>query len=262
MGGFSICANFAPLNFWVIRHVIQSSAVMLHHVRYGDNGVVIKLYVKYAGLKSFMVKGLGSRKALIRSAYLQPLSLLEVVFEDLPNRELLHLKETRIYHQTPSIHATIVKTAIAFFMTEVIQRSIREFEINTALFDFIENAIFQLERVNENLSTFPHWFLLRLTRFLGFQPLNNHSTDKPWFNPEAGTFTSAPPASNSSTISQAEISNELALMLSAYSSEVFSPLPLKNKKQLLETLLFYYAIHIPEFKELKSPAVFHEIFHT
>lgn len=234
---------------------------MLSHVRYGENGVVCKLYVREAGLKSFMVKGLGSRRSVIRPAYLQPLTLLEVVFEDQPHRELLHLKEAKIYQATPSLHDQLPKTALTFFMAEVIQRSIREMETNTEMFDFLESAVLQLEKSQESVSTYPLWFLLRLSRYLGFLPMNNRDTQRPWFSLEAGTFTDLPPG-GSSLILQDEISAGFAEMLNAFSSDVFHPIPLPNRKVLLEALLFYFSVHLPEFRDLKSPAVFQKIFHT
>jgi len=234
---------------------------MLHHVRYGDNGVVVKLYVRNAGLKSFMIKGLGSKKALVRPAYLQPLTLLEIIFEDIPHRELLHLKDARLYRYTESLHSNVIKTAIAFFMTEVIQRSIREFETNTEMFDFLENAIIQLNKSQEQLSEFPLWFLLRLARYLGFQPLNNASTQKPWFDLGAGSFTDIPPVGESSMILEKEVSSDFALMLTSYTSDQYLHVRFTHRKYLLDALLYYYSIHLPEFRELKTPAIFKEIFH-
>ncbi len=235
---------------------------MLHHVKYGENGVVAKLYVRRTGLKSFMIKGVGNKKAVLRPAYLQPLTLLEVVFEDIPQRDLLHLKETRLYQQTPAINTSIIKTSLAFFMAEIIQRSIKEMESNEEMYDFLENAIRQLNDCADQLSSFPLWFLVRLARYLGFQPLNNPSAQKPWFNLEAGTFTDIPPSGESAAILEKEISTEFALMLNAYSSDTFHPVKFTFRKYLLDALLFYFSIHIPEFRELKSPVIFQEIFHS
>ncbi|MGC8865102.1 MAG: DNA repair protein RecO [Bacteroidales bacterium] len=244
-----------------IRQNILSRALMLNHVRYGENGVVCKLYVREAGLKSFMVKGLGSKRSIIRPAYLQPLTLLEVVFEDLSHRELLHLKEAKIYQATPSLHTQLIKTALTFFMAEVIQRSIREMETNKEMYDFLESAVLQLENCQNSVSTYPHWFLLRLSRYLGFHPLNNQDAQRPWFHLEAGTFTDLPPG-ESSLILQDETSADFAEMLNIFTSDVFQPTPLRNRKTLLEVLLFYFSVHLPEFRDLKSPSVFQEIFHS
>lgn len=235
---------------------------MLHHVKYGENGVVAKLYVQRTGLKSFMIKGVGNKKAIIRPAYLQPLTLLEIVFEDIPHRDLLHLKETRIYRQTPTLSANVIKTSLAFFMAEVILRSIKEMETNQEMFDFLENAILQLDDCKNQLSAFPLWFLLRLSRYLGFQPLNNPSPQKPWFNLEAGTFTEIPPAGQSPVILEKEVSEEFALMLKTFSSDSFQPFKFNYRKNLLDALLFYFSIHIPEFRELRSLSVIRELFQS
>lgn len=233
--------------------------IVFNQVRYGETSIIAKIYTEQSGLQSFLVRGARSKKAKIRSAHLQHLTLVEVELNQRNNKSIQHLKSLKIAVPFRDIPFNMQKSAVVVFLNEILQKVIREEEPNPALFEFLFQAIQVLDLKPGSVSLFHHHFLILLTRYLGFFPRNNYSDERPNFNLEEGKFTAqegpaglffGPPHSkNLATLAQARFETLDSLHLRA-----------KERNELLELLLNYYRLHVPGLKEIKSHAVLTEVF--
>jgi len=137
-------------------------------------------------------------------------------------------------------------------MTEVLYKTLREEEPMPELFDYVADSSSFPSGVK--LSQHPIQFLLKVSRHLGIEPLDNYSSREPLFDLLAGRFQYAGEHTLDSATSQ---------LLHYYLQSVHtgSPLPLSTlaqRTELINRLLEYYQMHLAEFRNFKS----HEILHT
>ena len=143
--------------------------------------------------------------------------------------------------------------ALRFFMTEVLYKTLREEEPMPELFDYVaDSSCFDVP--GRKLSQQPIQFLLKVSRHLGIEPLDNYSSREPLFDMRAGRYQYA----GDNTL---DASTSLLLHYYLQSVHTGSPCPLatlSQRTELINHLLEYYQMHLAEFRNFKS----HEILHT
>lgn len=143
------------------------------------------------------------------------------------------------------------------FINEVISKAIKEEESNPALFDFLFQMVLDLDDPDFFTPDFHLRFMLKFSKFLGFEPRKNH-THNSWFNLREGIFEDR--RSDSGEYIAPEFTgylNDLLCMDNLCEPSFLIPPP--ARAMLLNRLIHYYRLHIPEFGELKTPEVLHEI---
>lgn len=237
--------------------LFKTKGVVLHTLNYSENSIIIKAYTENDGLQSFIVKTGRSKKSPIKSGLFQPLSVLCMESYQSKNQGLHHIKEVSVAVQLMNIYYDTRKSAIAFFIAELLLSSIREEEKNKSLFDFIFNSIITLDQKESRVSDFHLFFLIDLTRFLGFFPNNNYSDKFQIFNLNEGCFQEYIP--EHSHYIKNELSQYLYFMMEENRREEIK-LSSTFRKELIKKLLEYYSIHLNGFKKLRSHIVLEDVF--
>ena len=149
--------------------LVTTKAIVLSTIKYGDADLIVKCYTQ-EGLKSYMLKRiLKAKKGKLKAAYFQPLTQLELVAKHNVKGNLNFIKEAKVSYPYSSITFDISKQAIALFLSEILNKSIHEEEVNAPLFEYIETALIWLDTHN-NVANFHLLFLVNLTKHLGFYP--------------------------------------------------------------------------------------------
>lgn len=222
--------------------LLSTPGIVLHTTPYGEASVIVKVFTRQLGLRSYIIKGSG-RSGRAKQNLLQPLSCLDMVVYDNPKTELNHVKELSV--RNPAQLSSPVDNALRFFMTEVLYKSLQEAEPMPALFDYVES----LQSCRD--ASLPIAFLLTVARHLGIEPLDNSSLREPLFDLQEGCYVSVA----TETTLTPQISSLLHEYLTAQ-SPFDAPLPLR--RALIDALLAYYHIHLASFRNFIS----HEILHT
>ena len=92
--------------------LIETDAVVISTLKYGDSSLIARCYCKELGLKSFMLKGiLSSKKGALKKSLFQPLSIINLITQvKNQNREGLHfIKEAQIRFPVIEIPSDIKK---------------------------------------------------------------------------------------------------------------------------------------------------------
>ncbi|HSV89051.1 MAG TPA: recombination protein O N-terminal domain-containing protein, partial [Bacteroidales bacterium] len=58
----------------------KDSGIVLHSFKYGETGVIARIYTGGFGLLSFIVSGVRKTRARVQYSYLQPLTQVDLVF--------------------------------------------------------------------------------------------------------------------------------------------------------------------------------------
>lgn len=237
--------------------LVKTRAILLKTVKYSENSVIAKLYTEEFGLESFIINNIRSKKAPINAAHLQPLNLLEADIYQRNNANLQRIKELRCNPMLQAIYTDMVKTSVIVFMQEVLGKVIIEKEKNYDLFKFLFDTINFIEQEKSLAGLYPTFWLIKLTKYLGFPPAYDTWVPDAVFLPQQGIF--------SKEINEPLYFDEAQsyLIYQLYTSQPNEIKDLKNnaiqRKDLLDKLLLYYRLHSEDFRELKSHKILAEV---
>jgi DNA repair protein RecO (recombination protein O) len=146
---------------------------------------------------------------------------------------------------------------VALFLSEVLFKTLRNSVPDDNLYLFIENSILQLDYIEKGIQNFHLVFLLKLTRFLGFEP--NVEKGGNYFDLLNGVFHKEKP------LHIHILSPEVTLQFSALLETDYQTLEKliltrEQRSDLLKSLIEYYRLHLPEFHNIHSLSVLQSLF--
>lgn len=231
----------------------KTRAIVIKAIRYGDNSLIVKLLTEQQGLQSFMIKGAYNKNAKIRAALFQPLTLLDIVSAN-SHGDLGYLKEASVEFTYKDIPINILKNTIVLFICELLSKTIQESETDLELFDFIHNAMTHLDESTDNYADYPLKFAVELSRFLGFSP--NTSTFKQGyaFDLEEGVYRHD--TDSCTYYIDSQLSEPFhKLCCHNIFADIHLNLTNSERRQLLESMMTYYKLHISGLNEMKSAEI-------
>ena len=236
----------------------KTRGIVLHILNYGEASVIAHIYTEEYGIQSFLLNGVRKPKARFNANLLQPLSCIEVVAFIKPNNSLHRVNELCAAPSFNSIPYDSIKTSVALFLAEVMYRSIKEEEKNSALFDFIHHAVNYFDQQQEHYHLFHLLFLIKLSRFLGFYPQNHAEETAPFFDMREGVFTNQLPMHGD--ILDAVTGKTFSRLLdTTFDTLHLLKLTASERKTLLRSLVYYYELHQTQGFQLQSMAVLEEV---
>lgn len=224
----------------------KTAGLVLSSIRYKDTSIIVKIFTRELGLKSYLVNGVRSMGKGSKMALYQPLTLLDLVVYNKENTGLQRISEAKLQRAHQRIPFDFSRTSIALFMTEVINRSIYENYQNEFLYDFLSESVVILDQGDAVLSHFPLVFLIEKAKFLGFSP------------EEAEGFIME---SNNQPFSGHELPMVVEYLekLLAEKYHFGDKTPVGLRRKLLDHLLDFYAQHMENSSSFKSLAIIRQV---
>ena len=235
----------------------KTQGIVLQSLRYGDTSLIVKVFTREVGLKSYMVKGAFNRNAKNRVALFQNLHLINYIEVGNPKKATLgYMKDVQlktVYHSLPFV---MNKSAIVMYVSELLSKTLTEQEKNEPLYDFIEQSMLWLDLVEADYANFPLYFTLELTRHLGFYPQPNY-VEGYCFDMMEGQFSHDYP------VHPYYFDNAAAAILSRFQDAAIDeacrlPLNVVQRRELLDGIITFMRLHAPVMKGFKS----HEVLKT
>lgn len=238
---------------------VTTKAIVFSALKYGDTSLIIKAFTASDGIKSYLLRGvLSSKKGKLKTAYFQPLTQLEIVANHRNKGTLETLREAKVYYHYQSLYADMAKNAMTLFLAELLVNSIREEERNEELFEFLEASLQWLD-IHKDIANFHLFFMLSITKFLGFYP-DVYQIDKPYFDLLEGEFVSV---ESLNPMLRGENIYYFKTFLGINFDAIHSVKMKKtNRQELLKSLILYFELHLQGFRKPKSLAVLNEVFNT
>ena len=237
---------------------IKTRGVVLHKTKFSDNSSVVTIYTEHFGRTTFLVRGVNSKRSLLRAAFFMPMSILDIDMVHTPGKEMHTIKELSVAIPYNDIAANPVKNAIALFLSELLYRCIKLSTPDERLFLFITQSMEVLEYTEGVSANFNLVFLLRLTRYLGFEP-EIDGVNSRYFDLQNGVFCLNPPLHMHYT--GAELANKLTELSAVdYFSMNKMILSRNQRMDMLKMFVEYYRLHVPGFHGLNSLQVLQALF--
>lgn len=226
----------------------KTKGIVLSFIKYRETSIIVKIYTALFGLQTYIVNGVRTARSKQKVALYQPLTQLDLVVYKKLNADINRLSEIKCSVHYTSIPFDIKKATLAIFLTEILNKSLREETEDPELFSFIENSLLTLDALTRNYESFHIQFMCRLSRFLGFSILSAEEV-----------FNQVHVHTNHQALAVAEKE-----MLNALISLDYQQAPASKgviRRDLVEILIKFYRLHISSFGEVKSLSVLSEVLH-
>ncbi len=239
--------------------LLKTEAVVLHSLKYGDSKIIVDMFTRQAGRQSFAVSLPKTPKSRLKKQYFQPMTLLEIEFDSRPHLQLQQLKDARLLSPYITIPFSPEKLALSLFTAEFLYHALNSEQQHAPLFDYIAGSMQWLDTVETGYVNFHLTFLMHMSRFLGFYPNLADYSEGYIFDLRAGVFSSSVPM-HSDFLASGEARLIHLLMRMNFATMHLYRFSRKERNRILEVLLHYYRLHIPQFPELKSVSVLQELW--
>lgn len=220
--------------------IIKTRGIVFRFTKFRETSIIVTIFTEQFGLQSYIVNGVRSKSAKNKIALYQPLTLLNLVVYHRENANIERIKEISCLHPYRSLMADVKKSTLAMFITELLNKTVKDESHAGEVFQFICDSLITLDLQQEGYENFHLIFMLRLARFLGF-----------------GVYTVNEVLGG--RVADRETEKLLGeLLTSVYTSD----LKINNmqRRNVLELLLKFYAEHMESLGEIKSVQVLREVF--
>ena len=146
----------------------KTRGVVFRFTKYGETSIIVTLFTELFGLQSYIVNGVRSKSGKNKIALFQPLTLLDLVVYHREHANINRIKEVKCLYPYQSIPMDIKKSALAIFLIEVINKTVKEESHAQELCEFFIRSFITLDQMEERAENFHIIFLLKLSRLLGF----------------------------------------------------------------------------------------------
>lgn len=240
----------------------KTKGIVLKTVRYGETSIITTIFTELFGLQSYIVNGVrvSTKKGSGKANLFQPSAILDLIVyqNDLKNlQRIREFKWSKIYQH---LFFSVFKNAVALFMVEMLQRTIKQPESHPELFAFAEDAFIHVDEANEKVvANFPLYFALHLSSFFGFQISDKYSDTANIIDLQEGEFVKTRPTHPH--FLEGDLSEITSQLLKVMQPSELAEIRLNHETRriLLHAYEMFYALHIDNFGRLKTLPVLEEV---
>jgi|APDOM4702015191_1054821.scaffolds.fasta_scaffold25125_2 DNA repair protein RecO (recombination protein O) len=235
------------------------AGIVLTTVRYKDTSLICHLYTNLFGRKTYIFNGVRKEKGKGKAAMLQPLFLLDLDVIQNNKTDIQKVKDLRFSYPYQSIPFNPVKSSLAFFISELLNKLLKEEQPNKELFAFLTNAFMALDLLEDGVYNFHLYLMAQITKYLGLQPTLLDEDVPAFFDLKSGQYTPIEPKHPS--YMNRHLSRCFHRFYHASVTQLAGiEMSRDERQQLIGKMLEFFAIHYGTSFELKSLAVVHELF--
>jgi DNA repair protein RecO (recombination protein O) len=236
----------------------KTLGIVLTQIKFGDTSLIVHLYTSRWGRIGILVPGARTTSKNRKAHLFQPLTLLDLEVYYKGGRDLQKIKEVR--NHSPFIHLAgdPVKSAIALFLADILNRALREETPNAELFEFLLYHLEYLDIADHGVANFHIFFLIRLSRYFGFNP-GLPAEENLWFDIPSGHFSGQRPLHGNAL--DPELTALMVRFMKIPVSELASvTMNRMQRHELLSGIIRYYQQHLEGLGEIRSYPVLQALF--
>ena len=199
----------------------KTRGIVLHSIPYNDKYSIIYMYTEAFGRASYLVARSRGKKSSVSKALFMPLSVVEMEVEHLNKRDLHRIRETKLCYPLTEVFCNPVKNILALFLSEIL--------------------------------------LLRLLHYLGIYPNVESYVAGSCFDMLNGVFVDRIPMHRHYLNRQESVVLARLLKISFENMSLYS-FSRQDRVSVINRILEYYRLHLPDFPEIKSLSVMQSLF--
>ena len=217
----------------------KTKGIVLNFIKFKESSIICKIFTESFGLQSYIVNGVRSSNKTKMSLF-QPLTILDLVVYNKSSVNIQRLKEMKIDVIYMTNHTDIKKISVCIFLSELLSKILSNEPNQNEKFNFLYNSFLIYDSLEKNIKNFHIQFLLKLTKFFGFQISDSSQITKAYLNKkEQNDFV-------------------MDCISMDYNSKIHSNYSERN--DVLNSLIIYFSQNLGINIKLKSLQVLKEVF--
>lgn len=240
----------------------KTKGIVLRTIKYGETSVVVTIFTELFGVQTYMVNGVRTAKrSSAKANHFQPGAMLDLIVYHSDQKPMQRIKEFKWDYLFRQVLSDVIKNSIALYMVELLQKCLKQPEQNTPLFYFCEDALIQLDGADKTVTAnFALYFAIQLPHFFGFRINDDYNKENTILDLEEGNFVSRQPEHPHFMDGEnAQITSQFLKVMQPDELLQFK-LHHQTRRKLLQYYQDYYALHIPDFGQMRTLYVLNEIF--
>ena len=242
--------------------VHTTKGIILRTVKYGETSIITTVYTELFGVQTYIVKGVrqSSKTSQGKASYFQPAAILDMEVHHNSLKQMQFIREYQWSHIYERVLFDVVRNAVALYVIELLQHSLKQPEANPELFYLIEDTLKEIDKGNGTfVANLPLYFILHLASELGFQVQGKYSAATPVLDLKEGFYIKEIPLHPYYLIdSDAKITSRI-INIKKYQELEGIFIDKVKRRQLLEAYQQYMKLHIADFGEIRSLSILQEI---
>jgi len=234
---------------------ITRNGIILNKIKYGDNAIICNVYTNEQGKQSYLINNSIYKKN--KTIYLNPLQIIEFEINYKNGKKLQAIKSTSQNYVYKNLPFNVYKSSIAVFISQLLNYVIQEEAPNKELYEFIEQSVIFLDNTSDSIANFHLFFMINLSRFLGYYPNDNYSKSNCYFDLKQAQFTDIS-SNNTTGPNVGRVIHKLLKTKVSTLNEL--KLDHSSRNTILNTLLHFFELHNDKRFNIKSLKVIREIF--
>lgn len=246
----------------IFKMIDKTQGFVLGTVPYNDHSQFVHIYTQKFGKMSFKVSVFAkrSKKAQQQKLMFHPMTKLELDILHSETSDLHQIKDATLLSSPLSLGMdNQYKFSQCLYIAELLDKTIKEIEQNQMLWDFISNSLEVLYLTDGDSSNFHLLFTAKLCMPLGFGIDLSEYQYGMQFDLQEGCFT-AEGIYHPYYLNSVSAEYLFKLLSSDYADMANLKLNGNERSIMLDILMAYLRLHIPEIGELKSIDVLKTIY--
>lgn len=234
--------------------------IVIGLVRHNDKNNVVTLFTRERGRIALLSPpGGGSKSSRMRNARLMTLSVIEADVDFKGSRTLQKLGQFTPHTVWHTIYFDPVKSAVAMFVAEFLNRYLQDAAPDEALWNFVYASIRLLDSMDQGVANFHIWFLVRFLEPAGISPDLSNYQNGDRFSMRQGVLVPAESYEKDALDSSQTAFLRKLMRISSVNMHRFRFSGVQ-RREVLGQLLKYYAHHYPGMMNMKSLDILAEVF--
>ena len=256
--GFRSLSRWNEVLFLTIMQT-KTRAIVLHCLKYGESQYIVDMFTEAMGRVAFIQTVRPTGRGKIRKQLFQPLSILDIEYDHRQRVSLQRLKEARLLVPYASIPFDAYKLSLTIFVSEFLLHVTRNETQNAPLFDYVVASLMWLDGCCRGFANFHLVFMLRLSLFVGFYPNLEAEDGERWFDLRAACFVPGRPPHPDFLVPDDAARLRLLMRMTFDNMHLFA-MSRVERNRCVDLILKYYALHMPDFPEMRSLDVMKSLF--
>lgn len=237
----------------------KTQALVLKSVKFGDNKLIVDLFAEEMGRVAVIVTVSSSQRGRFKRSLFQPLMLLELEIDFRATKNLQSLKSASVLVPYRTLMLEPAKICLTVFLAEFLYMVTRGEQKNQRLYRYIRSSIEWLDAKDGNISNFHIVFMMRLAKFIGFSPNVDDYSEGCCFDLRSGGFSARLPL-HKDVVAADDAKKILTLLRMNYDNMHLFVMSRDERNRLLDILLNYYSIHVPDFQNMRTLDILHSLY--
>lgn len=225
--------------------------IILRVIPHSDRSVIVTCFSDRAGRVSFVTPAGNGREARRRRALMMPCAVLRCVADVKPG-SLMRIRDVSRPPGLPDLWANPVKSAVAFFVADLLDSLTRQSDVDGSLYRFLRSSVDCLGAGGPVATANFHLaFMAGLIRHAGIEPDGSTYRRGHVLDLRDGVYRAAPPLHNDFLEPDESGAASVVMAMNMRNRKLFR-FNHVQRNRVMDVMLTYISLHLCDIRGLRS----------